>query len=356
MNTENPSNEEQLNKSEAKNEAARLQDYLYGWSSPHLRSHKGFPAEQYREFAAAREKILELRPILEQLPKSQPARQAELTRLIYKYPPSILVSAWSENIADKCPKSRGYQKFSDYSSPLFEDVEKNFFLTAGQQETGTAKYNAPSNYIMPLASELYDRTSGKAFLSPQELKYNLEQGVRGKNILEIAPGPGWFMKVLKDCGANVKGLDKDISHEYIARAWNLDIKQGDANHLASVFEEQFDIIISNNFITSSLVTELDAKNILRQCLQKLKSGGISVHSTQYFKIPYEFWILTRLIHDPSEIRELGPLLENPPAEETIIAFDFPVLTDADIKSLGVTDFHSANENGYHVFSFKKPAG
>ncbi len=354
MKFENHGDEGRLDKPEARNEAIKIQDWLYGWSSPQLRSHKGFEKKEYQNADLMRDQFAELLPIFARLPKTQPERKASLDEIIGKYPPSVIAGAWSEFLRSNYPRTQNYQKFSDYSRLLFEETERNFTLLKVEEQKKRAVYNSPSNFYMPLAAELYNVASGKPYLSPQELKYNFEDGLRGKKVLEIAPGPGWFMKILQDSGAIVKGIDKDASHDSVARAWNLDIQKGDANRLNELVEGGFDFIISNNFITSSLIDGSEARGIIRQILQKLKPGGISINSTQNFPTPLELWALMTAIHDHSKISQTAMVLDNPPAQETLVEFDGPVLTDDDIKSLGVEDYHSSNENGYVTFSFKKP--
>ncbi|MFH1785587.1 MAG: class I SAM-dependent methyltransferase [Candidatus Micrarchaeota archaeon] len=125
------------------------------------------------------------------------------------------------------------------------------------------------------------------------------KNLKGKKILEIGPGHGFFVELLRDLGADAYGIDSDINsfyHYNNALFQESIIRYGDASNISEKFpNEQFDYIVSNAVLcreglVSSLHTvnpdtgkyfsaEEMANNIHRSVFESLKPGGITFHST-----------------------------------------------------------------------------
>jgi 2-polyprenyl-3-methyl-5-hydroxy-6-metoxy-1,4-benzoquinol methylase len=334
-----------LDENEAREEAIKIQGSISGNRTPYIRKHMNFPREDYAEVQDFREYVDKIKDILRALPTEQPERKQELLQLAKNADIESIRSAWAEMIDDDAPKSEAYKNFSAASFSLFDNTDREFRRVKHDRYN----FNAPSDYYMCMAYHLYDALSGKPYREADELKANFEAAVRGKKILEIAPGPGWFMKLLKDSGAKVQGIDINTTSNDVAKEFGLPIQQGEADQLDGVLDEPFDLIISNNFMNTITIRPNQARETIAQILGRLTPDGMSVHSTQSIIKPAELVALQRL----KDCDDLSDVLDQLSAEG-MIRVDGPVLSKDEIEKCNVADLRTDKEGIYYTFSFKKP--
>lgn len=123
--------------------------------------------------------------------------------------------------------------------------------------------------------------------------------LKGKKILEIGPGHGFFVELLRDLGADAYGLDSNINpfYEYNRELFQKSIiRCGSAIDIDAKFpNERFDYIVSNAVMCrEGLVSSLHSINpetgkyftademanaIHSSIFKSLEPGGIAFHST-----------------------------------------------------------------------------
>lgn len=127
-------------------------------------------------------------------------------------------------------------------------------------------------------------------------------------VLELGPGRGEFLRLLREAGIDAVGVDADRGMVDMARADGLDVRLGDAlDHLEEVAEPgSFDGVFS-----AHLVEHLDTgtvERLLAGCRRVLAPGGRMVAATpnpaSYPVLSHDFW------RDPTHVRFYDlPLLE-----------------------------------------------
>jgi SAM-dependent methyltransferase len=354
---------QRLSKEEAIEEAIRIQHALYGYDSIFLRQYMGFSADLYQQIDDHRDIIKIIRTALRSLPSvknelSLSTREWSVGHLCDLAGSEAVITAWSEVLYKQIDYTPDLKKFIDNGSLLFESIEANFRLMAMQPQFGiTYNHPAPSSDYIILLKYIYDMLEGGSYDNPEQLLSNFKTLLKGKHILELGPGPGWFMAILQNLGAVVYGIDIELFPEVI-KNYNLDIRQGNVNQLSGMFDEQFDIVISNNFMTSHGVgiTPPQAEHIVMQILDKLRPGGFSVHSMEYTHIPLEYFLIiyerTQSEYEVKKFREIYD--QSSEAEQTsmLLSNECPIEAD-EIINLGAESVKFIVENGNFTFSFRK---
>lgn len=359
---------EQLNFDEASEVAINMQGLLYQAPSSFLRSTDGFTTQEYRNAYESRVNLDKVSKLIAALPSKQPQRLDSLLSCIETYGTNIVALAYFDLVQKRFPKSDKFTKFSKNSVGIFEQSEKHF-VPNNRAENGYNVFFPPSNFYMPMAHEIYERLCGVKYKNSTDLKQNMRDSLNGKKVLELAPGPGWFMADLKAMGAQVYGLDKQLSMPEFSQSFGLNIKQGSADEIERHFEDNFDLIISNNLLNKATVSKDEADAIIKSIQGALTPNGISIHSTQEFKQPQEL-ISIRLLdiveqraqREDAETRRRVIMaaklnfLESvsaPNAATKLGTLDSPVLTSGELADIGLKKIQSKTENGYFVFSFTK---
>jgi len=114
----------------------------------------------------------------------------------------------------------------------------------------------------------------KTYLNPVVLK--LLGSVKGKKVLDLACGQGYFSRILARKGAKVTGLDISRKLLDIARtkSKNITYIHNDSANIKDVKTNSQDVIVSN-------MAFFDIKNIkdtIKECARVLKKGGALVFS------------------------------------------------------------------------------
>lgn len=185
--------------------------------------------------------------------------------------------------------SEGYKKFKANSALIY--AHEPFFNINYRLPSGD-KYNfkKPSVANVAFMHKLHQSLSGKGFDSPQILKNAMEAAVSGKRILEIGSGPGFNLKILKDLGANVSGIE--IRKEFVGKIQDVDVRHGDASRLGEIFgKERFDIIYSTNVFCHDAVDLEKPDEIVGQMCEYTKEGGLQVHLITYTKMTLAFYLM-----------------------------------------------------------------
>lgn len=170
------------------------------------------------------------------------------------------------------------------------------------------KFAPPSRNDAGMLFKLYQHLSGKEYGSPEELHEIMRDLLQGKRVLELGCGPGFNLKVLKDLGANVSGVEK--RGELLGGIPEVDVKHGDAQRLDDVFGDgKFDLIYSNDFFCLGPVLDHDeSKRIVYATGEHTQTGGMGIHQIVYEKMNpmlYEFgqWIQNRKMGSSHEAWE-----------------------------------------------------
>ncbi len=149
---------------------------------------------------------------------------------------------------------------------------------------GTSFDKSPSRFRLPemegSAARRYDRLRGtEAQLADYRRRADeLSAGLRpGAQVLEIAPGPGYFALEMARRGAHVTGLDISRTMVEIARShaeesgMQIDFRQGDATELPFA-GESFDLIVCQ----AAFKNFLHPVRVLDEMHRVLRPGGLAV--------------------------------------------------------------------------------
>lgn len=93
--------------------------------------------------------------------------------------------------------------------------------------------------------------------------------IRGKRILEVGPGYGYYTKYLLKNDNNVRGLD--INPELGANI-GIEITKGRADQLQDVIHDKYDRVLS--FFMTEYLDETQMSQFMVQSIQRLETGGI----------------------------------------------------------------------------------
>ncbi|VVB79327.1 Ubiquinone biosynthesis O-methyltransferase [uncultured archaeon] len=143
-----------------------------------------------------------------------------------------------------------------------------------------------------LFAEDYYKTRKEKEGAPDFFNTNLEMpttlkllgNVKNKKILDLGCGPGFYLKILANKKARVKGIDISEESVKIARKENpdIEIKIGDVTKKLPYKDSEFDIVLA------SLILDHieDWTQVLKKIKRVLKKEGIFVFST-YNPITYK---------------------------------------------------------------------
>ena len=182
-------------------------------------------------------------------------------------------------------------QFNEKVRHLFEKAKKAYYFPAEYKKIfvtpGEIKIAFIEQYafsLFPYRSILYHMLRHATNLTGQESKDELEWKIRktfkDKKILELGPGPGFFMHMLKKFGADVYGIEPSEEYKKQAEQAGLNIQTGTAETLD--MPEEFDIIYSKD-VLSFAVTKNKAEPIMKAVHKNLKQGGLTVHSIEYYR-------------------------------------------------------------------------
>lgn len=200
---------------------------------------------------------------------------------------SIVSSAFKTFSSDGW--TSGYKKFMTnckliYLHEPFSPL--SYILDSGD----TYHYRRPSENDTHTLYKIYQYASGTEFKTPEELKAVLETALTGKHILEIGCGAGFNLKVLKDLGAEVSGIEP--RSDMAKTLPELDIRIGDARHLNDIFEgKQFDIIYSRDLFCTAIMDSAEAMEIAPQLGEQTNEGGLNLHQVTYARMEIPLYLL-----------------------------------------------------------------
>lgn len=156
-------------------------------------------------------------------------------------------------------------KFGNHNAACLEDF--NYELTRGY-----------ASMLYHLMRHLTNVNGGE---TKQGIEQLARQTFRGKKILELGCGPGFFLYTLRELGAEVTGLDLNDKDKDKIEAANLDVRFGNAKELTRLVEnKKYDVIFSKDFL-SFAVTRDDAYPIMEQVYSSLKDRGLTLHQINY---------------------------------------------------------------------------
>lgn len=150
------------------------------------------------------------------------------------------------------------------------------------------------------------------------LEKKARKALKNKKILELGCGPGFFMYSLKELGAEVTGIEiNDGLKDKINP--KLDIIFGDARNLNQLTNENYDIILSKDFLSIS-VTKSYGNEIMEKAYSRLKKKGLSIHQIDYFKRNEEEYLrdLEEVISSKKVITQIKKSWENIENKELIL--------------------------------------
>jgi SAM-dependent methyltransferase len=131
-------------------------------------------------------------------------------------------------------------------------------------------------------------------ITGEESKSDIDRKIKdtfsGKRVLELGSGPGFFLYVLRELGADVTGIDKNETFRIQTEQAKLNILYGDAKELERlVGDKRFDIVLSKDFLSFG-VTRYDAKPIMIGVHSVLRENGFTVHQIEYKKTSEERYL------------------------------------------------------------------
>jgi SAM-dependent methyltransferase len=193
--------------------------------------------------------------------------------------------------------AQGYKKFKNNSGLIY--AGETFFETSYRHDGSGDVYNfrRPSSAGVNFLYKLHQHLSGKEFDSPEKLKAAVQEVLIGKRVLEVGCGPGFDLKLLKDLGADVSGVE--IRGDFAGMIKGLDVRAGDAAKLDGVFgDETFDIIYSRNLFSEAVLGMKRSEEIAVKLCEHTKQGGIQIHQVGYKKMGLEvllfsMWVSNR---------------------------------------------------------------
>jgi 2-polyprenyl-3-methyl-5-hydroxy-6-metoxy-1,4-benzoquinol methylase len=149
-------------------------------------------------------------------------------------------------------------------------------------------YGNSKTYVSLLYNLLRHITNINGEETITNLEKKARKALKNKKILELGCGPGFFLHSLKQLGAEVTGIE---INEELKKKTNpeLNIIYGDARELTKLTKENYDIILSRDFLSIS-VTKDYAHNIMKQAYSRMKDKGISIHQIDYAKRSEEEYI------------------------------------------------------------------
>lgn len=183
--------------------------------------------------------------------------------------------------------------FSVITHDLFKDAQKHFFEARYEAinaiELGPIKaacleeyaYSPAISYRSMLYHMMRHMTNLDRLDTISGTISTIRQTLEGKRILELGCGPGFFLHMLNDLGAEVTGVEMNDS--YKNKVDGINIVYGDAKNLSSFVHGSYDVVISKDFL-SLAVTKDDAGPIMAEAFKVTREGGFSFHQIDYGKM------------------------------------------------------------------------
>ena len=193
-----------------------------------------------------------------------------------------------------------YRRFKENSSLIY--AGETFFESGYRCDFISAvpeyRFVAPSRGYPHTMFKLYQHLSGKEYSSPEQLRNVMRGALEGKRVLELGSGHGFNLKVLKDLGANVSGVE--IRGELVGGVPEADVRHGEAQHLDDIFgDEKFDLIYSKDlFCLHSVLDQEKSGKIVYATGRHTKDGGLGLHQVTYEKLQpilfhFNNWLVAR---------------------------------------------------------------
>jgi|GEM_PF-4975857 len=176
---------------------------------------------------------------------------------------------------------------------MFQEAQKHFFeakyTAMNPIDLGGIKAACLEQYTYSPAisyrSMLYHMTRHMTNLEGNETKNQtigkVIKALEGKRVLELGCGPGFFLHMLHDLGAEVTGVE--MNDAYKDRCNGIKIVYGDAKSISSLVQGDYDVVISKDFL-SLPVTRDDAGPIMEEAFKVTRRGGLSLHQIEYSKM------------------------------------------------------------------------
>ena len=105
---------------------------------------------------------------------------------------------------------------------------------------------------------------------------SVSENLNGKKLLHLGCSHGLFLDYLKVCEPKLETVGIDICPEAVKLGRELGLNIKKINAKAIPFENEFDFIVSESFITLTYFRENDIKKIIKECEKALKLGGYLV--------------------------------------------------------------------------------
>ncbi|MFA4819348.1 MAG: class I SAM-dependent methyltransferase [Candidatus Aenigmatarchaeota archaeon] len=120
-----------------------------------------------------------------------------------------------------------------------------------------------------------------------DVKYLARKAFDGKRVLELGCGPGFFLYLLRELGADIVGVEKRDTYRDQTDAAKLSILYGDAEKVTDMIrDKKFDVVFSRNFL-SLHVTVDKGPDVMEAAYGVTNDGGLSFHLIDYRKTPEE---------------------------------------------------------------------
>ncbi len=252
----------------------------------------------------------------------------------------------------KKENSEKYQKFKRLSGLLFKNEPC--------LDIGYRMPNSGHPYKFLKASEHYVSTfysvckylCDKEFNNEEGLLSLMKEVLSNKRILELGCGVGNSIKVLKQLGAKVSGID--IISELKGKIEDIDLIVGDCENLGKLSQgELFDIIYSKDFFTDTVLNRDKAKKISEGILKVLKKGGLVIHHITYQKVDIPVILLSVWLYCRKTGEEYNAAKEDYLKNNPVLYSNQPPLTKEDYESLGFEVLEYQEEDGEFAVILRK---
>lgn len=187
-----------------------------------------------------------------------------------------------------------YQKFKTASDSWFKD-EKRFYKPAlsvyrevdvgGSVDKLKFLHEPPSINYPPLFAEMYKVLGGRLDVSPSEFTAESGRLLREFHGVEFGCGPGFGLKVLRDIGADVTGVDKVHFEERPKGVRIIQRNVLDLDKWKKELRHKPGIVYSLDLIEEEIFDSADeAGKIIEAGNEILDSGGFQIHMVPCVKL------------------------------------------------------------------------